>query len=43
MLLVGTLTTAKENQNQVQTFLNSENEKDFKLIEDKKILSHNWF
>lgn len=29
-----------ENQNQVQTFLNSENGKDFKFIEDKKILSH---
>ncbi|PIY09934.1 MAG: RNA methyltransferase [Flexibacter sp. CG_4_10_14_3_um_filter_32_15] len=29
-----------ENQKQVETFLNSENGKDFKLIEDKKILSH---
>ncbi len=29
-----------ENQNQVETFLNSENGKDFKFIEDKKILSH---
>jgi 16S rRNA (cytosine967-C5)-methyltransferase len=29
-----------ENQNQVEAFLNSENGKDFKFIEDKKILSH---
>lgn len=29
-----------ENQEQVEIFLNSENGKDFKFIEDKKILSH---
>ena len=29
-----------ENQKQVETFLNSENGKDFKFIEDKKIFSH---
>lgn len=29
-----------ENQKQVETFLNSENGKDFKFVEDKKILSH---
>ncbi len=29
-----------ENQKQVEIFLNSENGKAFKFIEDKKILSH---
>ncbi|WP_338793527.1 methyltransferase domain-containing protein [Bernardetia sp. MNP-M8] len=29
-----------ENQKQVEIFLNSENGKDFKFVEDKKILSH---
>jgi 16S rRNA (cytosine967-C5)-methyltransferase len=31
---------SSENETQVNTFLNSENGKDFKLMEDKKILSH---